>query len=133
MSNGISRRHFLGTAMAGAVAANAADVAAKSALPTRVLGRTGAKASILALGCGSRLLSYQDEEKGIEAIHLAIQSGITYIDDRRTNQSCHPQSEWRCLPKTTSHLLESRYSVAIRCQAPRRCELLAQPSSSPET
>jgi hypothetical protein len=80
MSNGISRRHFLGTAMAGAAVAKAADVGATSALPTRVLGRTGAKPSILALGCGSRLLTYQDEDKGIEAIHLAIKSGITYID-----------------------------------------------------
>lgn len=80
MSNGISRRHFLGTAMAGAVAAQAADVSTTNTLPTRVLGRTGATPSILALGCGSRLLSYKDEDKGIEAIHLALKSGITYID-----------------------------------------------------
>jgi uncharacterized protein len=80
MSNGISRRHFLGTAMAGAVAAKAADVGATNALPTRVLGRTGATPSILAFGCGSRLLSYKEEDKGIEAIDLAIRSGITYID-----------------------------------------------------
>jgi predicted aldo/keto reductase-like oxidoreductase len=80
MNKGISRRHFLGTAMAGAVAAKAADVGATSALPTRVLGRTGAKPSILALGCGSRLLSYEQEDKALEAIDLAIKSGITYID-----------------------------------------------------
>jgi hypothetical protein len=79
MSTGISRRHFLGTAVAGAVA-KAADVGATTTLPTRVLGRTGATPSILALGCGSRLLSYKDQGKGIEAIDLAIQSGITYID-----------------------------------------------------
>ena len=80
MSKGISRRHFLGTAVAGAVVAQAADVSATKALPTRVLGRTGATPSILALGCGSRLLSYQEEDKALEAIDLAIQSGITYID-----------------------------------------------------
>src|SRR3970282_635228 len=80
MSKGISRRHFLGTAMAGAVAAKAADVGAASVLPTRVLGRTGATPSILALGCGSRLLSYEQQDKAIEAVDLAIRSGITYID-----------------------------------------------------
>jgi hypothetical protein len=80
MSKGISRRHFLGTAMAGAVAAQAADVGAASALPTRVLGRTGATPAILALGCGSRLLSYEQQDKAIEAVDLAIRSGITYID-----------------------------------------------------
>ena len=80
MSNGISRRHFLGTAVAGAVAAKAAEVGATQTLPTRVLGRTGATPSILAIGCGSRLLSYKEEDKAVEAIHLALHSGITYVD-----------------------------------------------------
>lgn len=54
--------------------------AAPAKLPTRTLGRTGEKPSILALGCGSRLLAYGDQEKGVEAVNLAIDSGITYLD-----------------------------------------------------
>ena len=76
-SNSISRRTFLGAAVASTVAANAAT---PGALPTRVLGRTGVRVSMLAIGCGSRLTMYGDEEKGVEALDLAIRSGITYMD-----------------------------------------------------
>ena len=79
MTNNISRRTFLGTAVASTVAAgNAASLQDK--LPTRVLGRTGVKVSVLAIGCGSRLTMYGDEEKGVEALDMAIRSGITYMD-----------------------------------------------------
>lgn len=50
------------------------------ALPTRTLGRTGARVSILAMGGGSRFLSYSDEDKALEALNLALDSGITYMD-----------------------------------------------------
>ncbi|MCB1022425.1 MAG: aldo/keto reductase [Bryobacterales bacterium] len=77
MNDSISRRTFLG----GAVASSIAVAGAKTAkLPTRTLGRTGATPSIMALGCGSRLLSYGDQEKGSETVRMAIDSGITYID-----------------------------------------------------
>jgi len=36
--------------------------------------------TILAQGCGSRLLMYEEEEKGIEAIHLALDRGVRYFD-----------------------------------------------------
>jgi aryl-alcohol dehydrogenase-like predicted oxidoreductase len=49
-------------------------------LPSRTLGRTGAKVSILAFGCGSRFLAYEDEEKAQEALNHAIDLGITYLD-----------------------------------------------------
>jgi predicted aldo/keto reductase-like oxidoreductase len=80
VANDLTRRHFIGGAVAVAAGTNAASGAAKSALPTRVLGRTGAKPSILALGCGSRLLSYKEEDKAVEAINLALDSGVTYVD-----------------------------------------------------
>lgn len=79
MSQRISRRIFLSGAAATAAAA-AADTQSTKALPTRVLGRTGVRTSILALGCGSRLAMYKEEDKGIEAINLALDSGITYLD-----------------------------------------------------
>ena len=72
----ISRRDFLGTAaITGATA-----LAATDAIPTRVLGRTGARVSILAMGGGSRFLMYPDEDQALEALNRAFDLGITYMD-----------------------------------------------------
>jgi aryl-alcohol dehydrogenase-like predicted oxidoreductase len=72
----ISRREFLGTAaLTGVAAAAAAD-----AIPTRVLGKTGARVSILAMGGGSRFLMYKDEDQALEALNRAFDLGITYMD-----------------------------------------------------
>jgi aryl-alcohol dehydrogenase-like predicted oxidoreductase len=77
----ISRREFIGTtAVAGLTAGTAAAGSANTALPTRVLGRTGVRVSILAFGSGSRYLMYKDEDKAIEAVTKALDLGITYID-----------------------------------------------------
>src|SRR5579871_3234446 len=77
----ISRREFLETAALGGLAAGTlAGADGKGKLPTRVLGRTGARVSILALGGGSRLLSYKEEDKAVEAVTKALDLGITYID-----------------------------------------------------
>jgi len=71
----ISRRDFLGTA---AVASTA--LASTDSMPTRILGRTGARVSILAMGGGSRFLAYSDEDKALEALNRAFDLGITYMD-----------------------------------------------------
>ena len=77
----ISRRQFLETAaLAGASASTLAADSDNSALPTRVLGRTGARVSILAFGAGSRFLSYKEEDKALEAMQKALDAGITYVD-----------------------------------------------------
>ncbi len=81
MVDKLSRRHFIG----GAVAASAASGATPPKIPTRPLRKTGENPSILALGCGSRLLMYEDEEKGVEAINKAIDLGITYLDTLFSN------------------------------------------------
>jgi aryl-alcohol dehydrogenase-like predicted oxidoreductase len=70
----LSRREFLVTA-AGAAAAPAA-----AGMPTRTLGRTGVRVSILGFGCGSRFMMYKEEEKAIAAIQRALELGITYFD-----------------------------------------------------
>jgi uncharacterized protein len=78
----VSRRGFLGTAaLSGAAAVNAtADTTASAEpLPTRILGRTGAKVTILAFGTGSRFLSYE-EEQAIQALNHALDLGIGYVD-----------------------------------------------------
>jgi uncharacterized protein len=77
----ISRRDFLGTtALAGAAASTLEADTGASSMPTRVLGRTGARVSILAFGAGSRFLSYKEDDQAIEALQKALDSGITYID-----------------------------------------------------
>ena len=85
MSRRISRRQFLeiGTAAgAGVLLLNDVSSAgtAKEALPSRTLGRTGAKVSILAFGCGSRFLMYKDEDSAQAILNRAIDLGITYLD-----------------------------------------------------
>jgi len=79
----ISRREFLETTALGGLAVNAmmgAQVDAKTGMPTRILGRTGARVSILGFGAGSRFLAYQDEEKGLAALNRALDLGVTYVD-----------------------------------------------------
>src|SRR5215469_8390716 len=91
MAKDLSRRKFLETVGKGtAVGAGAwllKDVAdakpsgpANATLPSRTLGRTGARVSILAFGCGSRFLMYEDEDKAQAALNHAIDLGITYLD-----------------------------------------------------
>lgn len=79
----LSRRKFLGSTALTGIAAPAlmgAEVDSKSGMPTRILGRTGARVSILAFGCGSRFLAYKDPDKACEALNRALDQGITYVD-----------------------------------------------------
>jgi uncharacterized protein len=88
MSKDISRREFLENLGVGAAAGagllltkeHARAKGAGAMLPSRTLGRTGAKVSILAFGCGSRFLMYKDEESAVAILNRAIDSGITYLD-----------------------------------------------------
>jgi len=86
MSNDVSRRKFLESiALGGAASASLPlwtnlATAKEPAIPHRTLGHTGAKVSILAFGCGSRFLMYQDEDKAVEVLNHAIDLGITYVD-----------------------------------------------------
>lgn len=79
----ISRRHFLESTALGpflAEMAHGQSVDKKSGMPTRILGKTGARVSCVAFGCGSRFLMYKEEEKALEAANRAIDLGITYLD-----------------------------------------------------
>jgi uncharacterized protein len=89
MANDLSRRKFLeqlGVGTAAGVGYSLlpewaqARPANPNALPTRTLGRTGANVSILAFGCGSRFLMYQDEAEALAILNHAIDQGITYLD-----------------------------------------------------
>jgi predicted aldo/keto reductase-like oxidoreductase len=72
----ISRRELLGAAALSGLAMGAGP----NGMPTRILGRTGARVSILAMGGGSRFLAYGNEDKAIEAVNRAIDQGISYLD-----------------------------------------------------
>jgi len=85
MKSDFSRRDFLARFARGAAAgvslpALARAVGAKQPLPQRVLGRTGVQVSILAFGCGSRFLMYEDEDEALAALERAIDRGINYLD-----------------------------------------------------
>ena len=56
------------------------EVEAKTRLPQRVLGRTGVKVPIIAFGCGSRFLMYENEDEAIRTLNHVIDSGVTYLD-----------------------------------------------------
>lgn len=76
----ISRRSFIETAALSAWTAQATETDPKTGMPTRVLGRTGQKVSLLAFGSGSRWLMYGSPDKGIPAMERALEAGVTYID-----------------------------------------------------
>jgi hypothetical protein len=76
----ISRRQFLEASALGSIAVGPLLADSKSELPTRVLGKTGARVSILAMGGGSRFLMYREEDEALEALRKALDLGITYID-----------------------------------------------------
>jgi len=89
MVKDLSRRKFLEQVGVGAAASASysllgewayAQPSNANALPTRALGRTGAQVSILAFGCGSRFLMYEDEAEALAILNHAIDSGITYLD-----------------------------------------------------
>ena len=89
MNQDPSRRKFLenlglGTAagvslsLFGEIAS--AQPAENNTLPSRTLGRTGSKVSILAFGCGSRFLMYEKEDAALAVLNRALDQGITYLD-----------------------------------------------------
>src|SRR5215831_1444506 len=88
MTKDISRREFLENMGVGAAAGTsllllkdlAGGLPENNVLPTRTLGHTGAKVSILAFGCGSRFLMYKDEDNATAILNRAIDLGITYLD-----------------------------------------------------
>jgi len=86
MSKDFSRRRFLERiAMGGAASASLPlwanlATAKEHAMPHRMLGHTGAEVSILAFGCGSRFLMYEDEDKAVQVLNHALDLGITYLD-----------------------------------------------------
>jgi uncharacterized protein len=82
-----SRREFVhGAGVAMSVSALASKVLAQTSsssatgLPTRVLGRTGQRVSIVCLG-GWHIGSVKDDAEAIRIMHAAIDEGLTFFDN----------------------------------------------------
>ena len=82
-----TRREFLRQAAAGAsIAALAESVLAQTSspsatgMPTRVLGRTGQRVSILCLG-GWHLGSIKDDAAAIRLVQSAVDEGVSFMDN----------------------------------------------------
>src|SRR5262245_9742165 len=76
----VSRRDFLKTAGAGALALTASDLQAqqKAVLPEKVLGKTGVRVPMI--GLGTAPAGYRAEKEAVPFYHQCIDSGIFYLD-----------------------------------------------------
>ena len=125
MSNHLTRRDFVAGGVASVSAANAANAGTGQKLPTRPLGGTGLNPSILALGCGNRLwMAYDVEERGVEAINLALELGITYMD---TAQAYGDGKSETWVGKATQHrrknvILATKTQARTADEVLRRCD-----------
>lgn len=59
-------------------------------IPTRVLGRTGVRVSIIGLG-GWHLGAVKDEKDAIRIVHAAIDEGVTFFDNAWDYQDGHAE------------------------------------------
>src|SRR5262249_40631691 len=81
-----NRRQFLqsslaaGAALGLAAGAEGADEASAKGLPTRPLGKTGVRVSIICLG-GWHIGSVKDEKEAIKIMHTAPDHGLTFFDN----------------------------------------------------
>ena len=86
MNDPTSRREFFQSFLGSALAASLAEqVLAQTppgagGIPTRVLGRTGERVSILCLG-GWHIATAKDKDEAIRIMHAAIDEGINFFDN----------------------------------------------------
>jgi len=81
--SGHNRREFLHTSLAAGTAlgmAAAAEGADAKGVPTRPLGKTGEKVSILCLG-GWHIGAVKDKKEAVKIMHAAIDEGLTFFDN----------------------------------------------------
>jgi predicted aldo/keto reductase-like oxidoreductase len=79
----MDRRHFLKAAAAGTLMTSLSHKfahASDASVPTRTLGRTGEKVSIVGLG-GYHIGMQSDEQESIRIIRAALDGGINFLDN----------------------------------------------------
>src|ERR1700687_5171613 len=79
-----SRREFIqaGVAVAALAEQVLAQTSSSSAtgIPTRVLGRTGVRVSMIGIG-GGHIGGVKEESDGIRIVHAALDEGVTFMDN----------------------------------------------------
>jgi uncharacterized protein len=110
----MNRRQFFQTVTTGLVAAPVLAAATTKKLPTRVLGRTGIRVSILGFGSGSRFLMYKEEDAAEEALNRAIDLGICYID------TAHAYGNGKSEERIGRAMLTRRKEVVLATKIPGR-------------
>jgi predicted aldo/keto reductase-like oxidoreductase len=84
MSDHSDRRDFLGASIAAGAAlglGGAAEAADNSkGVPTRPLGKTGVKVSMICLG-GWHIGSVKDQNEAVKIMHRALDEGLTFFDN----------------------------------------------------
>jgi predicted aldo/keto reductase-like oxidoreductase len=82
--NGITRRDFVGMAVAAGVVAGTGNLAwavdDKTGMTYRTLGRTGEKVSMMGLG-GFHIGTQKDEQESIRIIRTAVDNGVNFLDN----------------------------------------------------
>jgi hypothetical protein len=117
MSKEISRRQFLviGTAASTTLLLLKGRAGARTAtdsLPSRTLGRTGAKVSILAFGCGSRFLMYKDEDSAIAILNRApvgFSTPVVGVNGSKPLRAGHSSKPQIASSGTGKHLRSSAF------------------------
>jgi predicted aldo/keto reductase-like oxidoreductase len=118
MNNKMNRRNFTKTALVGTAALAVTPVSGftfgsspfdPKGLPTRTLGNTGVKVPLLGMGLGSRWISIEDEEEGLEMLEFALDHGLYYWDTASTYASDTASSEER-----VGKLLKNRRSEVFQ-------------------
>src|SRR5229473_8093504 len=64
--------------------------AAATGLPTRVLGRTGVRVSIMGIG-GWHVGAIKDEKEAMRVVHEAVDEGVTFFDNAWDYQDGHAE------------------------------------------
>ncbi len=112
----MNRRQFVQTVAASLVIPPglAAENPSVSPMPVRALGRTGITVPIIGFGSGSRFLMYKDDEKAIEALHRAIDLGITYLD------TAHAYGDGKSEERIGQVMATRRKQVVLSTKIPAR-------------
>lgn len=76
--DGLNRRQFLGSALAGAAALRL--TAAEGEIPYRTFGKTGEKVSLIGVG-GYHAAVPKDEEVSIRLIRTCLDAGVNFLDN----------------------------------------------------
>jgi aryl-alcohol dehydrogenase-like predicted oxidoreductase len=74
------RREFLQTTAAAGAALTLAGASAAAGVPTRPLGKTGVRVSIICLG-GWHIGSVKDPKEAVRIMHKALDEGLTFFDN----------------------------------------------------